>query len=203
MRIGQRLRDQHHRDDHRHDQVVGERPAGVFGSPRQDREVAAQQARHAVRQPCFNRPASTRLTADQIDRVQQVGRDRALQYEGVGAGVQRRLAHGLLVVDAQDDHLQAGAAAAHRARPGEAVAAGQRQIDDRHVRLQPARALDQRSSSATMITVPNVVSSSPRTLSVRPWWRSARRTQLGGFMDLHSRPSPRSPVTRVVGSGRR
>ena len=44
QRIGQRLRDQHDRDDPRHDQVVGERLAGVFGPPVQDREITAGQA---------------------------------------------------------------------------------------------------------------------------------------------------------------
>ncbi len=46
--IGQRLRDQHDRDDHRHDQVVRERPAGVLGPPLQDREIAAEQAADAA-----------------------------------------------------------------------------------------------------------------------------------------------------------
>ena len=38
-----------------------------------------------------------------------------------------------------------------------------------------------------MTTVPNAVSSKPRTPSVRPWWRSASSTQPGGFslIDAH------------------
>jgi hypothetical protein len=34
----------------------------------------------------------------------------ALEYEGIGAGFHRRFAYALLVVDAEDDHLEIGAA---------------------------------------------------------------------------------------------
>ena len=50
-----------------------------------------------------------KATAHGIDGAQQIGRDRTLEHEGVGAGLHHRITHALLVVDAEHDHLEFGA----------------------------------------------------------------------------------------------
>ena len=83
-------------------------------------------------------------SAHELDGGQQVGRDRALEHEGVGAGFHRRPAYALLVVDAEDDHLEVGTALPHRSQPAQAAVPGQGEIHDRHVGPKSARSLEQR-----------------------------------------------------------
>ncbi len=48
QRVRERLRNQHDGDDSRDDQVVGERPARVLGTPSEDREITAEYVRHGL-----------------------------------------------------------------------------------------------------------------------------------------------------------
>ncbi len=85
-----------------------------------------------------------RAAAHGIDGAQQVGRDGALEHEGVGAGSHHRIAHALLVVDAEDDHLELGAVASQRPQPVQLVVLSQGEVHDRHVGLEAACAFNQR-----------------------------------------------------------
>ena len=108
---------------------VGERLQQLFNSRTSPSSVEA---------PTLRSPRTS------VDGGQQVGRDRTLEHEGVGAGFHRRPAYALLVVDAEDDHLELGTALPKRSQPAQAAVPSQRQIHDRHVGLESDRSLEQR-----------------------------------------------------------
>ena len=97
--------------------------------------------------------------------------------------------------------LSFGAALPHRPQPAKAVVPARDRSTTATSGLSRLAPSSSDASSATMTTVPKAVSSNPRTPSVRPWWRSASRTQLGGVSLIDTRPSQGSrPSTCRQGS---